>query len=113
MTERPSSALRRFVEEDDPNGLTLVVDTPQGTHLRRIPPALPCPLTSITEPARKRQPTRPQQPGACPTSSSSRQPTRPRARAGATSFHNAAGADLVVYNSEWIRRDGEIFYARY
>ncbi|MFD7908037.1 glycosyltransferase family 4 protein [Kitasatospora sp. NPDC059747] len=31
----------------------------------------------------------------------------------ATSFHNAAGADLVVYNSEWIRRDGEIFYARY
>ncbi|WP_312024628.1 glycosyltransferase family 4 protein [Streptomyces sp. WAC 06783] len=29
------------------------------------------------------------------------------------SFHNAAGADLVVYNSEWIRRDGEIFYARY
>lgn len=30
-----------------------------------------------------------------------------------TSFHNAAGADLVVYNSEWIRRDGEIFYARY
>ncbi|MEV0117240.1 glycosyltransferase family 4 protein [Streptomyces sp. NPDC050844] len=31
----------------------------------------------------------------------------------ATSFHNAAGADLVVYNSEWIRREGEIFYARY
>ncbi|GGP35110.1 glycosyltransferase family 4 protein [Streptomyces abikoensis] len=31
----------------------------------------------------------------------------------ATSFHNAAGADLVVYNSEWIRRDGEIHYARY
>lgn len=31
----------------------------------------------------------------------------------AVSFHNAAGADLVVYNSEWIRRDGEIFYARY
>ncbi|MEU3662460.1 glycosyltransferase family 4 protein [Streptomyces sp. NPDC032940] len=30
-----------------------------------------------------------------------------------TSFHNAAGADLVVYNSQWIRRDGEIFYARY
>ncbi|OQR63570.1 glycosyl transferase [Streptomyces maremycinicus] len=29
------------------------------------------------------------------------------------SFHNAAGADLVVYNSQWIRRDGEIFYARY
>ncbi|MFE0045994.1 glycosyltransferase family 4 protein [Streptomyces albireticuli] len=31
----------------------------------------------------------------------------------ATSFHDAAGADLVVYNSEWIRRDGEIFYAQY
>ncbi|WP_307843026.1 glycosyltransferase family 4 protein [Streptomyces triculaminicus] len=30
-----------------------------------------------------------------------------------TSFHNAAGADLVVYNSEWIRRDGEIHYAHY
>ncbi|MEW1660108.1 glycosyltransferase family 4 protein [Streptomyces sp. NPDC093707] len=30
----------------------------------------------------------------------------------ATSFHNAAGADLVVCNSQWIRRDGEIFYAR-
>jgi glycosyltransferase involved in cell wall biosynthesis len=29
------------------------------------------------------------------------------------SFHQAAGADLVVYNSEWIRRDGEIFYAGY
>ncbi|MGC9437415.1 glycosyltransferase family 4 protein [Streptomyces sp. WG5] len=29
------------------------------------------------------------------------------------SFHNAAGADLVVYNSQWIRRDGGIFYARY
>ncbi|WP_345669586.1 glycosyltransferase family 4 protein [Streptomyces similanensis] len=29
------------------------------------------------------------------------------------SFHNAAGADLVVYNSQWIRRDGEIYYARY
>ncbi|MYS71517.1 glycosyltransferase [Streptomyces sp. SID5926] len=31
----------------------------------------------------------------------------------AESFHNAAGADLVVYNSQWIRRDGEIYYARY
>ncbi|MFB7909912.1 glycosyltransferase family 4 protein [Kitasatospora sp. NPDC056076] len=31
----------------------------------------------------------------------------------ATSFHNAAGADLVVYNSQWIRRDGEIYYAHY
>ncbi|MFJ8387691.1 glycosyltransferase family 4 protein [Streptomyces sp. NPDC094438] len=31
----------------------------------------------------------------------------------ATSFHDAAGADLVVYNSEWIRRDGEIHYGQY
>jgi glycosyltransferase involved in cell wall biosynthesis len=31
----------------------------------------------------------------------------------ADSFHNAGGADLVVYNSQWIRRDGEIHYARY
>ncbi|MEU5051703.1 glycosyltransferase family 4 protein [Streptomyces sp. NPDC021096] len=31
----------------------------------------------------------------------------------AASFHDAAGADLVVYNSEWIRRDGEIHYGRY
>ncbi|MEV0694124.1 hypothetical protein [Streptomyces sp. NPDC050388] len=43
MTEQPSSALRRFVEDDDPSGLTLIVDTPQGPHLRRIPPALPLP----------------------------------------------------------------------
>ncbi|MFF1792577.1 glycosyltransferase family 4 protein [Kitasatospora sp. NPDC058243] len=28
-------------------------------------------------------------------------------------YHNAAGADLLVYNSEWIRRDGEIFYSRF
>ncbi|MEW1686094.1 hypothetical protein [Streptomyces sp. NPDC093594] len=43
MTDQLSSALWRFVEDDDPNGLTLVVATPQGTHLRRIPPALPLP----------------------------------------------------------------------
>ncbi|MEU1690028.1 hypothetical protein ABZ590_00145 [Streptomyces hirsutus] len=43
MTEQPSSALWRFVEDDDPSGLTLIVDTPQGPHLRRIPPALPLP----------------------------------------------------------------------
>ncbi|MFE3866327.1 glycosyltransferase family 4 protein [Streptomyces goshikiensis] len=30
-----------------------------------------------------------------------------------TTFHNASGADLIVYNSEWIRKEGEIFYARY
>ncbi|GAA3381099.1 hypothetical protein GCM10020367_71020 [Streptomyces sannanensis] len=43
MTEQPSSALHRFVEDDDPGVLTLIVDTPQGPHLRRIPPALPLP----------------------------------------------------------------------
>ncbi|MBK3646834.1 hypothetical protein [Streptomyces sp. MBT33] len=43
MTEQPSSALWRFVQDDDPSALTLVVDTPQGTHLRRIPPALSLP----------------------------------------------------------------------
>ena len=43
MTELPSSALWRFVEDEDPSGLTLIVDTPQGTHVRRIPPALPLP----------------------------------------------------------------------
>jgi hypothetical protein len=43
VTEQPSSALWRLVEDDDPDGLTLVVDTPRGTHLRRIPPALPLP----------------------------------------------------------------------
>ncbi|MEV2255597.1 glycosyltransferase family 4 protein [Streptomyces sp. NPDC050147] len=31
----------------------------------------------------------------------------------AATFHNAAGADLVVYNSEWIRREGEVHFARY
>ncbi|MET8544310.1 hypothetical protein ABZW03_27255 [Kitasatospora sp. NPDC004799] len=43
MIEQPTSALYRFVEHDDPDSLTLVVDTPQGPHLRRIPPALPLP----------------------------------------------------------------------
>jgi hypothetical protein len=43
VTEQPFSALWRFVKDDDPSALTLIVDTPQGTHLRRIPPALPLP----------------------------------------------------------------------
>ncbi|RPF39314.1 hypothetical protein [Streptomyces sp. TLI_185] len=43
MTEQPSSALWRFVKDDDPSALTLIVDTPKGAHLRRIPPALPLP----------------------------------------------------------------------
>ncbi|MFB8087193.1 hypothetical protein [Streptomyces sp. NPDC055992] len=43
MTGHPSPSLRRLVEDDAPSALTLVVDTPQGTHLRRIRPALPLP----------------------------------------------------------------------
>lgn len=43
MTETPSPALWRLVDEDDATSLTLIVDTPNGPHLRRIPPALPLP----------------------------------------------------------------------
>ncbi|MEV8628597.1 hypothetical protein [Streptomyces sp. NPDC051079] len=43
MTETPSPALWRLVDEDDTTSLTLIVDTPNGPHLRRIPPALPLP----------------------------------------------------------------------
>ncbi|MFG2395337.1 glycosyltransferase family 4 protein [Streptomyces lavendulae] len=28
-------------------------------------------------------------------------------------FHNASGADLVIYNSEWIKKEGELFYSKY
>lgn len=38
-----ASGLWRFVDEQDPTSLTLIVDTPNGPHLRRIPPALPLP----------------------------------------------------------------------
>ncbi|MEU1861796.1 hypothetical protein [Streptomyces gardneri] len=43
MTRQPSSALWRFVDEDDSTALTLIVDTPAGPYTRRVPPALPLP----------------------------------------------------------------------
>ncbi|WP_138896515.1 hypothetical protein [Streptomyces chryseus] len=43
MTEHPASGLWRFLEEEDPTALTLIIDTPSGPHMRRIPPALPLP----------------------------------------------------------------------
>nr|WP_146224301.1 hypothetical protein [Streptomyces sp. FT05W] len=43
MAETPSPALWRLVDEDDATSLTLIVETPSGPHLRRIPPALPLP----------------------------------------------------------------------
>ncbi|MFJ5875045.1 hypothetical protein ACIQD1_10005 [Streptomyces sp. NPDC093088] len=43
MNEQPSSSLGHFIGEGDATSLTLVVDTPNGLHLRRIPPALPLP----------------------------------------------------------------------
>ncbi|MFC8270360.1 hypothetical protein ACFUIZ_32265 [Streptomyces cinereoruber] len=43
MTETPSPALWRLVDEDDTTSLTLIVETPNGPHLRHIPPALPLP----------------------------------------------------------------------
>ncbi|MFE2823443.1 hypothetical protein [Streptomyces sp. NPDC059271] len=39
----PSDALWRLIDDDDPTALTLVVDTPAGPHVRRIPPAMPLP----------------------------------------------------------------------
>ncbi|OYP19185.1 hypothetical protein CFC35_35760 [Streptomyces sp. FBKL.4005] len=43
MTEQPPAGLGRFLDEGDPTALTLIVETPNGLHLRRIPPALPLP----------------------------------------------------------------------
>ncbi|MFI0978227.1 hypothetical protein ACH4SP_14680 [Streptomyces sp. NPDC021093] len=43
MTDQHAAALQHFVDTADASGLTLIVDTPQGPHLRRIPPALPLP----------------------------------------------------------------------
>ncbi|MGX1676024.1 hypothetical protein [Streptomyces sp. NPDC055400] len=44
MTEQSTTpSLWRFVDEDDPTGLTLIVDTPQGPYVRQIPPAMPRP----------------------------------------------------------------------
>ncbi|MFD6493517.1 hypothetical protein ACFWER_16890, partial [Streptomyces sp. NPDC060188] len=39
----PSDALWRLIDDDDPTALALVVDTPAGPHVRRIPPAIPLP----------------------------------------------------------------------
>lgn len=39
----PVPGLWRFVDADRPGELTLIVDTPDGPHVRRIPPALPLP----------------------------------------------------------------------
>ncbi|CAL9327282.1 hypothetical protein SUDANB180_07778 (plasmid) [Streptomyces sp. enrichment culture] len=43
MTDRPTSQLWRYVSDDDSSSLTLVVETPNGPYMRRIPPALPLP----------------------------------------------------------------------
>jgi hypothetical protein len=43
MADRTSSQLWRYISDDDPSSLTLVVDTPNGPYARRIPPALPLP----------------------------------------------------------------------
>ncbi|MGW0817056.1 hypothetical protein ACWD00_28080 [Streptomyces viridiviolaceus] len=43
MTDQSSSALWRLVQDDDPTAFTLIVDTANGPHIRRIPPALPLP----------------------------------------------------------------------
>ncbi|MGI5401491.1 hypothetical protein ACQEVG_19020 [Streptomyces sp. CA-135486] len=43
MNDQTASALWRFVQDDDPRTVTLVVDTPNGPYVRRIPPALPLP----------------------------------------------------------------------
>ncbi|MFE2750127.1 hypothetical protein ACFXKX_38485 [Streptomyces scopuliridis] len=38
-----SDALWRFTDTDEPDSVTLIVETPAGTHVRRIPPAMPLP----------------------------------------------------------------------
>ncbi|WP_157841250.1 hypothetical protein [Streptomyces sp. NTK 937] len=38
-----SPALWRFIDDNDPAAATLIVDTPAGPHVRRIPPAMPLP----------------------------------------------------------------------
>ncbi|MFB7708854.1 hypothetical protein [Streptomyces sp. NPDC056105] len=44
MTDQSTTpSLWRFVDQDDPTGLTLIVDTPQGPYVRQIPPAMPRP----------------------------------------------------------------------
>lgn len=45
MTDPTSSPsqLWRYVQGDDPSAFTLIVETPHGPYVRRIPPALPLP----------------------------------------------------------------------
>ncbi|MFD3469317.1 hypothetical protein ACFWWM_23665 [Streptomyces sp. NPDC058682] len=43
MTNPQALFLWLPVQDGDPEALTLVVDTPKGTHIRRIPPGLPLP----------------------------------------------------------------------
>ncbi|WP_327733552.1 hypothetical protein OG749_06390 [Streptomyces nojiriensis] len=43
MTNPPTPFLWLPVQDGDPEALMLVVDTPKGTHIRCIPPALPLP----------------------------------------------------------------------
>lgn len=45
MTDTASSItqLWRYVQDDDPSAFTLIVETPNGPYMRRIPPALPLP----------------------------------------------------------------------
>ncbi|MFD8210664.1 hypothetical protein ACFV2S_30220 [Streptomyces sp. NPDC059695] len=43
MTEAPSPALC-LIDDEDATALTLIVETPNGPHMRRIPQALPLPI---------------------------------------------------------------------
>ncbi|MFD5593954.1 hypothetical protein [Streptomyces griseorubiginosus] len=43
MTDQASPALWRFFQGNDLNAFTLIVDTPNGAHVRRIRPPLPLP----------------------------------------------------------------------
>ncbi|WP_143203824.1 hypothetical protein [Streptomyces sp. CB02400] len=45
MTDTASSTtqLWRYIQVDDPSAFTLIVETPNGPYMRRIPPALPLP----------------------------------------------------------------------
>lgn len=43
VTDQASPALWRFIQDDDPDAFTLVVETANGPYIRRIRPALPLP----------------------------------------------------------------------